>query len=92
VLSSRIDISLWTVHDNDPKLCGCLQIHIVDTNSSSSNDSQPLASSHERRRNLCFAPHNESVVVVDYLLKLLWTQTFAFVYLQGSLEHLEAIG
>ena len=92
MLGSRVDISLWTVYDNDPKLCGCLQIHVVDTNSSSGNNSQPLASFHERRRDLCLAPYNERIVVADYLFKLLWTQTFAFVYLQGSLQHLEAIG
>lgn len=91
MLCSGIDVSLRAVHHNDPLFCRSLQIDIVDADTRSSNNPQLLASFHQRCSDFCLAADNESIVVFDDLLQLFGAETFAFVDLQGGLQHLEPI-
>lgn len=91
MLRSGIDVSLRAVHHDDTLFCRSLQIDIVDADTRSSNNPQLLASFHQRCSDLCLTADNESIVVSDDLLQLFGAETFAFVHLQGGLQHLESI-
>ena len=62
MLSGSIDISLRGVYHNNAKLgCG-FEVHIVDTNSSPSNNSQLLARGEELLCNLGFRADDQGII------------------------------